>query len=607
MSLSAKMRNITIPISPIYFNVAEYCLFGITLGVIIGIIFYFVFVNNKYNTVSGFVFGGKNMSTVSVSLALIASHLTSITLLGVPVEIYLRGTQYWASALSLIIVTLLTAVIYLPVFHKLQLSSSFEYLEIRFSTHTRTIAAVLFVISKLMLLPIVPYVPLMAFRLVTNPLASKITAVTCVACSTLIAMAGLRAVISIGIVTTFLALAGTALPSGLALLPMGFKKMWEIADHGGRLVLYDPDPELAHHTSFFVVTLALSTNWLWKVALSQSSLQKLLAVSTICKARVCLAISCVGVILMKLLSCFLGLTLYAWFAGCDPLLTGQIKKHEQLVPHFLNNLATMFPGICGIFIISIFSATTGCIASIINSISGVLFEEFIRPWMPQSTSELACCKIMKLLCLVVGLYCAGVVWTAKELDRLQHVASGVTGVTAGTLLGLFTLGIVSSRANCSGALSGCLLSLLLCGWLLIGAENALATGALTFQRKPLLTSGCGKVNFTHVLVNVTTTAYSAATQMPTKPLQSLFRISFTYCPFAGAITVLLIGIPMSYLTKSKTESMNPDVFCPLTQSFLHKLPDRSTSESIELRAPNSQEIYMALDEALKHLKEVIDR
>lgn len=49
----------------------------------------------------------------------------------------------------------------------------------------------------------------------------------------------------------------------------------------------------------------------------------------------------------------------------------------------------------------------------------------------------------------MGAYCAGVVWCAKELDRLQHVASGVTGVTAGTLLGLFTLGIVFSRANCS--------------------------------------------------------------------------------------------------------------------------------------------------------------
>ncbi|CAG5025330.1 unnamed protein product [Parnassius apollo] len=548
------------------------------------------------------------MTVISISLALIASHLTSITLLGVPVEIYLRGTQYWASALSLIVVTLLTAVIYLPVFHKLQLSSSFEYLEIRFSTHTRTIAAVLFLVSKLMLLPIVPYVPLLAFRLVTNPIAGRITAVVCVSCATFSAVGGLRAIVSIGIVTTFLAVAGTALPSGLALLPMGFKRMWEIASHGGRLVLYDPDPELAHHTSFFAVTLALSTNWLWKIALSQSTLQKLLAVPTIGKARLCLAISCVGVILMKLLSCFLGLALYAWYAGCDPLLTGQIKKHEQLVPHFLNNLAAMFPGICGIFIIAIFSATAGCIASLINSISGVLFEEFIRPWMPQNTNELTCCKIMKVLCILVGVYCAGVVWTAKELDRLQHVASGVTGVTAGTLLGLFTLGIVFSRANCSGALSGCLLSLLLCGWLLIGAENALATGALTFQSKPLVTSGCGKANFTHIFANMTTTIPNAAKQLPTKPLQSLFRISFTYCPFAGAIAVLIIGVPMSYLTgKSKTDSMNPDVFCPLTQSFLHKSIQKSASVSMEHRAPNTQEVYMALDEALKHLKEVIER
>ncbi|CAH2091295.1 unnamed protein product [Euphydryas editha] len=601
------MKNSTISVSPIYFNVAEYCLFGIILGVVVGIILYFLFVNNKHNTVAGFLFGGKNMSIISVSLALTASHLTSITLLGVPVEIYLRGTQYWASALSLIFVTFLTAVIYLPVFHRLQLSSSFEYLEIRFSTHTRTVAAVLFVVSKLMLLPIVPYVPILAFRLVTNNLASRITAVICVACSTLVAVGGLRAIISIGIVTTFLAIAGTALPSGLALLPMGFERMWEISSHGSRLVFYDPDPELAHHTSFFVVTLALSTNWLWKVALSQSSIQKLLAVPTINKARICLVISCVGIIFMKMLSCFLGLVIYAWFASCDPLLTGQIKKYEQLVPHFLNSLTTMFPGICGIFIISIFSATTGCIASIINSISGVVFEEFIRPWMPQSTNEQACCKIMKCLCITVGVYSACVVWLAQELDRLQHVASGVTGVTAGTLLGLFTLGIVFSRANCSGALSGCLLSLLLCGWLLIGAENALATGALTYQGKPLVTTGCGKANFTHILVNVTTVIANAP-QIPTKPLQSLFRISFTYCPFAGAVAVLLIGVPMSYLTgKSKVDSMNPDVFCPLTQSFLHKLSDRSATSSIELRPPTTQDVYMALDEALKHLKDVIER
>lgn len=65
---------------------------------------------------------------------------------------------------------------------------------------------------------------------------------------------------------------------------------------------------------------------------------------------------------------------------------------------------------------------------------------------------------------------------------------------------------------------------------------------------------------------------------------------------------------MSYLTgKSKTDSMNPDVFCPLTQSILKKSQIKSSSTSLEAHAPNTQEIYLALDEALRHLKEVIDR
>lgn len=74
---------------------------------------------------------------------------------------------------------------------------------------------------------------------VTHQLAARITAALCVVCGSLIAVGGLRAIVAISIGTTFLAIMGTGLPSGLALLPMGFKKMWQIAHDGGRLVLYE--------------------------------------------------------------------------------------------------------------------------------------------------------------------------------------------------------------------------------------------------------------------------------------------------------------------------------------------------------------------------------
>lgn len=65
------MRNLTTPLLPIYFNIAEYCLFGIILGVIVGICVYYNFAK-KYDTVDGFLYGGKNMSVVSITFALIA-------------------------------------------------------------------------------------------------------------------------------------------------------------------------------------------------------------------------------------------------------------------------------------------------------------------------------------------------------------------------------------------------------------------------------------------------------------------------------------------------------------------------------------------------------
>lgn len=87
--------------------------------------------------------------------------------------------------------------------------------------------------TSLMLLFYLYYFP------VTEPLAGRVTAVICVVCATFTAVGGLRAIVSIGMLTFFLSLVGTALPTGLALLPTGFKRMWEIASHGERLVLYE--------------------------------------------------------------------------------------------------------------------------------------------------------------------------------------------------------------------------------------------------------------------------------------------------------------------------------------------------------------------------------
>ena len=52
--------------------------------------------------------------------------MSAITLLGTPAEIYVYGTQYVALVISYPILVAATAYMYLPVFFKLGISTSYE-------------------------------------------------------------------------------------------------------------------------------------------------------------------------------------------------------------------------------------------------------------------------------------------------------------------------------------------------------------------------------------------------------------------------------------------------------------------------------------------------
>jgi sodium-coupled monocarboxylate transporter 8/12 len=54
--------------------------------------------------------------------------MSAITLLGTPAEIYMNGTQYITLVASYPIVIFSTTKVYLPVFYKLGVSTSYEVL-----------------------------------------------------------------------------------------------------------------------------------------------------------------------------------------------------------------------------------------------------------------------------------------------------------------------------------------------------------------------------------------------------------------------------------------------------------------------------------------------
>lgn len=74
----------------------------------------------------------------------------------------LQGTQFWMTCLSFILVVPITSCLYLPVYMKLRLTSSYEYLNLRFNRHCRLLAGGLYMLQMIFYTSVAVYAPALA-------------------------------------------------------------------------------------------------------------------------------------------------------------------------------------------------------------------------------------------------------------------------------------------------------------------------------------------------------------------------------------------------------------------------------------------------------------
>ena len=118
-----------------------------------------------------FLLAGRSMATLPMTLSLIASFMSAITLLGVPAEIYTYGTQFLTTVVAYPLVMVTVAKVYLPVYCKLDITTSYEYLQLRFNSWVRLMASLLFTVQMVFYMAVVVYAPALALIQVTGLLA----------------------------------------------------------------------------------------------------------------------------------------------------------------------------------------------------------------------------------------------------------------------------------------------------------------------------------------------------------------------------------------------------------------------------------------------------
>ncbi|KAL4717724.1 hypothetical protein ACJJTC_000873 [Scirpophaga incertulas] len=580
----------------VYFDWLDYLVFGAMLlfSALIGVYFAF-FARRKQNTTAEYLMGGKTMGMFPISMSLIASYVSGISLLGLPAEMYTYGTQLWTIVLSEWVVSLTISVVYLPVFYNLQITSTYEYLRLRFSQKVRLLGSIIFIIQMMLYIPIVIYVPALAFSQVTGINIHLITPIVCIVCIFYTTLGGLKAVVWTDTLQTVLMYFGVVFVLAYGTWRLGgVENVFAINGKGERLEFFgmDPDPTIRH--TFWSTVFGNYFGWLASCSVNQAMVQRCLALSSLKRARVTIFIMAAGIIIIVSLCCYTGLVIYATFAECDPLSTGAIRKSDQLLPYFVMTITGAIPALPGIFMSGVFSAALSSMSTGLNSMCGVIFEDLIRPAYNKPISEKSASFIMKMIVVVIGATCVALVFLVEHMGALIQAGKSLSGITAGSLLGLFSMGLFLPWVNATGALAGGVTSTLLVGWISLGTQAAMMRGDIIIVPKPISVIGC-----VGNLTSLTTPTPSPrhTVEFDRSGTFFLYRLSYLYYTLVGMIVCIIIGTIVSFFTQPNDPAMvHRDLLTPVIHRWLpsqhpHCRRPRLTQQDIELSAREMERLH----------------
>ncbi|XP_019108807.2 sodium-coupled monocarboxylate transporter 1 [Larimichthys crocea] len=546
------------------FVIADYLVFAFMLMVSAAVGVYYAWADRGQRNSGDFLMGGRRLTALPVSLSLTASFMSAITVLSNPAEVYRYGASIGFYSLSYVLTMLVTSEVFLPVFYRLAITSTYEYLELRFNRATRLVGTVLFIVQTILYTGIVIYAPALALNQVTGMDLWGAVISTGVVCTFYCTMGGLKAVVWTDVFQLGVMLAGfLSVIIRSVVLQGGVLPIISDSQQGGRLNIWDFDTNPLRRHTFWTVTIGGTFVWVSIYGINQAQVQRYIACKSITHARLSLYINLLGLLSILLCSVFAGMCLFSVYKNCDPWTAGLVSAPDQLMPYLVMDILKDYPGVPGLFVAAAYSGSLSTVSSSINALAAVTVEDLIKPYT--NMSEIHLSWTSKGLSLIYGVLCIGMAGLASLMGGILQAAVSIFGVIGGPLLGLFTLGILCPFANSKGALSGLVSGLVVSLWVGIGAQIYPPPPAM-IRPLSLATEGC---NFTTTeSLNWTSTALSTQpTSITTGPVQSIdvkplladnwYSLSYLYFSPIGTIIAISVGLLVSLFTggwKLKVES-----------------------------------------------------
>jgi len=289
------------------------------------------------------------------------------------------------------------------------------------------------------------------------------------------------------------------------------------------------------------VVFGMGVMWLANFCTSQTEVARYCNVSSKKRAKIALYINMVGTVLLITCACLCGVALFGVYGRCDPLKLGYIQTSDQLMPYFVMDTLSDYPGIPGLFVACVFSASLSTLSSGYNALATVTWDDFLRHTSMANWSEWKIKFTCKLIGAFYGLISVEMAFFVGLIGSVLQAAISLAGALFGPLFGLYMLALLCPFSNTPGVLIGLITGQTFTIWILIGS--------LIYPHStpsyPTYTDGCASpfnTTFSYL------TPQEPSEKISEGGVMALYHMAFLLVPITGFVISTVTGMIASILT-----------------------------------------------------------
>lgn len=413
----------------------------------------FYFMRKSKNT-DDFFKGGGRLPWWAVGISLFATMLSAITFMAVPAKAYATDWRYFPMAVMILVMTVPVIKYYLPFFRRLNVTTAYEYLEMRFNYTIRALASSLFMVFMVARMGLTLYLPSLALTTVTG-----IDIYLCIVVMGLVTLAyctmgGAEAVVW-GDVIQGIILFGGALITVFFLvtsIPGGISEMMTISIDNDKFRMFDMSFDFTNATIWVILLGAIANN-LISYTSDQTVIQRYISTTSEKAAGKSIIMNGVLSVVVSIVFYFIGTGMYAFYKTHPESMNYAMQNTDSIFPHYI--MAEMPMGVAGLLIAAILAATMSTVSSNVNSLSTAFTVDIYRRIFPKS-NDVKQLKVARQSSVAFGLIGTGlaVLMASWNILSLLDFFNYLLGLLSSSVAALFMIGIFIPRIGTKSALIG---------------------------------------------------------------------------------------------------------------------------------------------------------